>query len=328
VRRRDFIKLITGLAAAWPLALRAQQPTTKIARIGWLVTGSPTTHRFSLAAFRDGLKALGYVEGQNISIEYRWAGGNITRLPELATELVHEKVDIILAGGSVGAEAAKHATSVIPIIAAGVADLVEIGLVRSLARPGGNLTGFVANAPETAAKRFELMKEIKPQTRRAAVLWNPTSSSTKLEWETAKAFAAANDIAVELFDARDIEQLSNALAKISKSGSEFLVVLNDPFVFTYRKIIVDAVYRSRLPSIYGFREFVDDGGMISYGASITDTYRRAAGYVDKVLKGAKPTDLPAQLPTKFELVINLRTAKALGLDPPLQLLQRADELIE
>ena len=164
------------------------------------------------------------------------------------------------------------------------------------------------------------MKEIKPQSRRAAVLWNPTSSGTKLEWETAKAFAAANDIAVELFDARDIEQLSNALAKISKSGSEFLVVLNDPFVFTYRKTIVDAVYRSRLPSIYGFREFVDDGGMISYGASITDTYRRAAGYVDKVLKGAKPTDLPAQLPTKFELVINLRTAKALGLDPPLQLL--------
>jgi hypothetical protein len=158
----------------------------------------------------------------------------------------------------------------------------------------------------------------------------PDSSNThtKLVWETAKAFAAANDIAVELFDARDIEQLSNALAKISKSGSEFLVVLNDPFVFTYRKIIVDAVYRSRLPSIYGFREFVDDGGMISYGASITDTYRRAAGYVDKVLKGAKPTDLPAQLPTKFELVINLRTAKALGLDPPLQLLQRADELIE
>ena len=328
MRRREFFMFLGGAAAVWPLALRAQQPTTKIARIGWLVTGSPTTHRFSLAAFRDGLKALGYVEGQNISIEYRWAEGNITRLPELATELVHEKVDIILAGGSVGAEAAKHATSVIPIIAAGVADLVEIGLVRSLARPGGNLTGFVANAPETAAKRFELMKEIKPQSRRAAVLWNPTSSSTKLEWETAKAFAAANDIAVELFDARDIEQLSNALAKISKSGSEFLVVLNDPFVFTYRKIIVDAVYRSRLPSIYGFREFVDDGGMISYGASITDTYRRAAGYVDKVLKGAKPTDLPAQLPTKFELVINLRTAKALGLDPPLQLLQRADELIE
>jgi putative ABC transport system substrate-binding protein len=239
MRRREFITFLGG-AAAWPLAARAQQPTTKIARIGWLVTGSPTSHRFSLAAFRGGLKALGYVEGQNISIEYRWAEGNVTRLPELANELVREKVDIILAGGSVGAEAAKRATSLIPIIAAGVADLLEIGLVRDLARPGGNLTGFVANAPETAAKRFQIMSEIEPQARRAAVLWNPTSSSAKLEWEIAKEFAAANDIAVELYDARAIEQLSDALIKIPQSGSKFLVVLNDPFMFTYRKPIVDA----------------------------------------------------------------------------------------
>ena len=272
MQRRHFISLLGGAAAAWPLSARAQQPTTKIARIGWLVTGSPTSHRFSLAAFQDGLKALGYVEGQNISIEYRWAEGNTARLPGLANELVHEKVDIILAGGTVVAEAAKHATSLIPIIAAGVADLVELGLVTSLARPGGNLTGFVATAPETAAKRFQIMKEIKPQARRAAVLWNPTSSNAKLECEIAKEFAAANDIAVELHDARDIEQLSNALAKIPQSGSEFLVVLNDPFVFTYRKAIVDAANRSLLPSIYGFREFIDDGGMISYGASLTDTY--------------------------------------------------------
>ena len=328
MQRRHFISLLGGAAAAWPLSARAQQPTTKIARIGWLVTGSPTSHRFSLAAFQDGLKALGYVEGQNISIEYRWAEGNTARLPELANELVHEKVDIILAGGTVVAEAAKHATSLIPIIAAGVADFVELGLVTSLARPGGNLTGFVATAPETAAKRFQIMKEIKPQARRAAVLWNPTSSNAKLECEIAKEFAAANDIAVELHYARDIEQLSNALAKIPQSGSEFLVVLNDPFVFTYRKAIVDAANRSLLPSIYGFREFVDDGGMISYGASLTDTYRRAAGYVDKVLRGAKPADLPVQLPIKFEIVINLKTAKALGLDVPLILQQRADEVIE
>ena len=328
MQRRQFIALLGGAAAAWPFAARAQQPTTKIARIGWLVTGSPTTHRFSLAAFRDGLKALGYVEGQNISIEYRWAEGNVTRLPELANELVREKVDIILAGGSVGAEAAKHATSLIPIIAAGVADLVEIGLVTDLARPGGNLTGFVANAPETAVKRFQTMTEIEPQARRAAVLWNPTSFSAKLEWEIAREFAAANDIAVELYDARAIEQLSDALAKISRSDSEFLVVLNDPFMFTYRKPIVDAANRSRLPSIYGFREFVDDGGMISYGTSITDTYRRAAGYVDKVLRGAKPADLPVQLPIKFELLVNLRTIKALGLTVPPSLLARADEVIE
>jgi putative ABC transport system substrate-binding protein len=214
MKRREFITLLGGAAAVWPLVARAQQPTTKIARIGWLVTGSPTSHRFSLAAFRDGLKDLGYVEGQNISIEYRWAEGNTTRLPELANELVHQKVDIILAGGTVVAEAAKHATSLVPIIAAGIGDLVELGLVTSLARPGGNLTGFVAIAPETAAKRIQIIKEIKPQARRAAVLWNPTGSTAKLEWEIVKKFAAANDIAVELHDARDTEQLSNALAKI------------------------------------------------------------------------------------------------------------------
>ena len=235
--------------------------------------------------------------------------------PNWRMNWLHEKVDVILAGGTVGAEAAKHATSLIPIIAAGVGDLVELGLVTSLARPGGNLTGFVANAPETAAKRFQIMREIKPQARRAAVLWNPTGSVAKLEWEIAKEFAAANDIVVELHDARDVEQLSNALAKIPQSSPDILVVLNDPFVFTYRKPIVDAASRFRLPSIYGFREFVDDGGMISYGVSITDTYRRAAGYVDKVLRGAKPADLPVQLPTKFELVVNLKTAKALGLSP-------------
>jgi ABC-type uncharacterized transport system substrate-binding protein len=328
MKRREFITLLSSAAAAWPLAARAQQPTTKVARIGWLVTGSPTTHRFSLAAFQDGLKALGYVEGQNISIEYQWAEGNTTKLPELANELVHQKVDIILAGGAVGAEAAKQATSLIPIIAAGVGDLVELGLVTSLARPGGNLTGFVANAPETTAKRFQIMREIKPQARRAAVLRNPTASVAKLEWEIAKEFAAANDITVDLYDARDIEQLSNALAKIPQSGSEFFVVLNDPFVFTYRKPIVDAANRSQLPSIYGFREFVDDGGMISYGVSITDTYRRAAGYVDQVLRGAKPADLPVQLPIKFELVVNLKTAKAIGIKIPDKLLFTADEVIE
>src|SRR5262245_38788405 len=181
IRRRKFLaSLLGGVAVAWPLAARAQQRTTKVPRIGWLVTGSPTSYRFSLAAFRDGLKALGHVEGQNISIEYRWAEGNVAELPELAKDLVHQKVDIILAGGSVGAEAAKRATSVIPIIAAGVGDLVELGLVTSLARPDGNLTGFVAAAPETAAKRFQLIKENKPAARRAAVLWNSASSNAKL----------------------------------------------------------------------------------------------------------------------------------------------------
>jgi putative ABC transport system substrate-binding protein len=272
--------------------------------------------------------ALGYVEGQNINIEYRWAEGNVDRLPQLANELVEQRVDVILVGGSVGAEAAKHATSLIPIVAAGVGDFVELGLVTSLARPGGNLTGFVAGAPETAAKRLQIMKEIKPRARRAVVLWNPTNSNARLEWETAKEFAAANDIVVTLHDARAVEELKNVLARIPQSDADILIVLNDPFMFTHRKTIVEATGRFRLPSIYGFREFVDDGGMVSYGVSITDTYRRAAGYVDKIVKGAQPADLPVQLPTKFELVVNLSTAKAIGFIFPDSFLLRADEVIE
>jgi putative tryptophan/tyrosine transport system substrate-binding protein len=327
MKRRAFIGLLGG-AVAWPLAAHAQQPATKAPRIGWLVTGSPTSYRASLAAFRDGLKALGHVEGQNISIEYRWAEGNLARLPELADELVRQKVDIILAGGSVGAEAAKRATSRIPIIAAGVGDLVELGLVTSLARPDGNLTGFVAVAPETVAKRFQIIKQIRPEATRAAVLWNSTSSNAKLEWNVAREFAAANGILVALHDALDLGGLKNILADISQSAPDVVVVLNDPFMFTYRKVVADTARQLRLPAVYGYREYVDDGGLISYGTSITDTYRRAAGYVDKILSGAQPADLPVQLPTKFELVVNLNAAKAIGLNLPDSFLLLADEVIE
>jgi putative ABC transport system substrate-binding protein len=328
IRRREFASMLCGVAVVWPLNAPAQQAKTKVPWIGWLVTGSTRSYQFSLAAFREGLRALGYVEGQNIKIEYRWAEDNVARLPELANELVRQKVDIILAGGSAGATAATHATSLIPIVAAGVGDLVELGLVTSLARPGGNLTGFVAGAPETAAKRFQIMKEIRPQARRAAVLWNPTSSNAKLEWEIGKEFAAANDVTVELLDARDNEQLGSALTRIPQSNPDILVVLNDPFMFANRKAIVAAAGGFRLPSVYGFREFVDDGGMMSYGTSITDTYRRAAGYVDRILRGEKAADLPVQLPTKFELVVNLKTAKAIGFTLPESFLLRADEVIQ
>jgi putative tryptophan/tyrosine transport system substrate-binding protein len=327
MKRRNFLRVLTA-TAAWPLVALAQKATTKMARIGWLVTGTPTSYRFSLASFLDGMKAQGYVEGRNISIEYRWAEGNVVRLPKLADELIEQKVDIILAGGSLGAEAAKKASSVIPIVAAGVGDLVELGLVTSLGRPGGNLTGFVSSAPETTAKRFQIMKEILPLAKRAVVLWNPSSSSAGLEWEIAKEFSEQNGIFILPQPARDIEEIGTALATIAQSDPGFLVVLNDPLTFTYRKIIVDAASRFRLPSIYGYREFVDDGGLISYGASISDTYRRAATYVDRILKGEKPADLPVQLPTKFELVVNLKTAKARGLELPATLLARADEVIE
>jgi putative tryptophan/tyrosine transport system substrate-binding protein len=180
MRRREFVSLFGSTLVAWPLSARAQQPTTRMPRVGWIVTGSPTSHRFSLAAFQDGLKALGYVEGKNISFEYRWAEGNLARLPDLANDLVQQKVDVILAGGTPVAEVVKHATSTIPIVAAGTGDLAELGLVASLAQPGGNLTGFVANAPETAAKRLELMKELIPNARRAVVLGNLGSSIANL----------------------------------------------------------------------------------------------------------------------------------------------------
>jgi putative ABC transport system substrate-binding protein len=329
IGRRELIATL-GCAAAWPLAAGAQQVTTKksLPTVGWLVVGSPTSHRHSLAAFRDGLSAAGYIEGQNVWIEYRWAEGNVGRLPELARDLVHHPVDVIVTGGSVGAEAAKAATSIIPIVAAGTGDLVELGLVASLAKPNGNLTGFTAAAPETAAKRFQIIKEIIPTAKNAAVLWNPVSSNAQLEWHVAKAFAAANDLVATLYDARDFAELSGALERISEAAPDVLVNLNDPFLFTARNMVVDKMRQMRLPAVYGFREYAEDGGLISYGTSISETYRRAAQYVDKILKGVRPADLPVQLPTTFELVIDLKTARTFGLDIPPTLLARADEVIE
>jgi putative ABC transport system substrate-binding protein len=234
----------------------------------------------------------------------------------LARDLVREQVDVILAGGSVGAEAAKGATASIPIVAG------------SLAHPGGNLTGFIAAAPETAAKRFQMIKELMPRAKLAAVLWNPTSSNAQLEWKVAKSFAEANDFIVTLYNARDFAELSTALDQVKQSAPDVLVNLNDPFLFTARRLVVESVRAMRVPGVYGYREYAEDGGLMSYGTSIGDTYRRAAQYVDRILKGAAPSDLPVQLPTKFELVINLKTAKALGLKVPPTLLATADEVIE
>jgi putative ABC transport system substrate-binding protein len=330
MKRREFIMMLGGAALSWPGAVWAQQVITKknFFTVGWLVTGSPTPYRHSLAAFRNGLTEAGYLEGQNVRIEYRWAEGNVGRLPELARDLVRQQVDVILAGGTVGAEAAKRATSTIPIVAAGVGDLVKLGLVSSLARPNGNLTGFIAAAPETAAKRFQMVKELRPEAKHAAVLWNPNSSNAQLEWKVAKEFADTNDLTVILHDARDVPELTDTLARIKQSPPDVLLNLNDPFLFTARKLVVDSVREMRVPGVYGYREYAEDGGLISYGTNIADTYRRAARYVDKIFKGVQPADLPVQLPTKYELVINLRTANALSLRVPPTLLARADEVIE
>jgi putative ABC transport system substrate-binding protein len=322
MNRRALITLL-GSALAWPMMARAQQGG-RVRRIGWLVTGSPAAYQYSLAAFRDGLRAFNYVEGQNIEIIYRWAEGNVARLPDLANELVQRNVDVILAGGMAGARAAKSATLTIPIVAAGVGDLVEAGLVMSLAKPGGNLTGFVANAPEGGAKRVQIIKEMVTRTDNAAVLF----FNSTLELQTVKQSASDLGLVLRLYEAPTLSDLQNALIAIPKDAPDMLVVLNDPLAFTHRKQIVDAANEAHLPAIYGFREFVDEGGLISSGANISDTYRRAAGYVDMVLKGANPADLPVQLPIKFELIINLKAAKALGLTVPDKLLALADEVIE
>jgi len=325
VNRREFITLLGSAAATWPLAASAQQPTKKMPRIGWLVTGSPASYRFSLAAFREGLRALNYVEGENITIEYRWAHGDVGRLSELAKELVQQKVDIILAGGSIGAKVAKDATLVIPIVAAGAGEgLVDWGLVKSLASPGGNVTGFMATFAKTASKRVQIMKEIMPNAKQAAILVN----ESPWELREIKESASALQLAFTFYEPRTLADLDAALVAIAKLNPDMLIVLNDPFMFSHRKRVADAAGVARLPAIYGFREFIDDGGLISYGPSISDTYRRAAGYIANILRGANPADLPVQLPTKFELIINLKAAKALHLIIPDTLLSRADEVIE
>ena len=326
MNRRETVTSLLALAAV-PLVAEAQQ-AVKVYRVGWLVTGSPTTYGISLNAFRDGLQKLGYVEGRNIKIEYRWAEGNLERLPGLATELVRLKVDVILAGGTSGATAAKNATREIPVVMAGVGEPVEAGLVASLARPEGNLTGFSAVAPQSTSKRLQLLREAVPGIKRVAVVWNSTNSNAQREWSVAQETAKVLGLALVCHEARTLKELGDTLATVPRAHPDSMIVLNDPFVFTYRKSIAEAALRYRLPSVYGFREFVDSGGLMSYGANISQTYRRAASYVDKILKGAKPADLPIEQPVTFELVINLKTAKQLGLTIPQSVLLRVDEIIE
>ena len=316
--------ILTASTAAF-----AQSPTKKVHRIGWLVTGDPMSYRFSLAAFRDGLRSLNYIEGQNITVEYRWAEGQVERLPELAKELAQLKVDVIVAGGTNGARAAKAATSVIPIVAAGAGDLLSAGLVASLARPGGNLTGFPVVSPETAVKQLEVMKQLLPRSQKAVVLWfGPGNSFVDLQRKFAEEAAATLRLALTWHAADNLPELEAALERIPNSRADFLVVLSTPFFFTYRERITAFAAQARLPAVYTLSEFVDDGGLVSYGANIPDTYRRAAGYVDKILKGARPADLPVELPATFDLVINMKTARALGIALPQSVLLRASRVIE
>ena len=324
--RREFIAGLTGAVAAWPLAARAQQ-TRKISRIGYLGTSSPSLEAHVLDAFRQKLRELGHVEGENTAIEYRWAEGQDDRLPELAAELVRLKPDVIVTRGTPGTLAAKQATSTIPIIFASVGDPVNAGFVANYARPEGNATGFTFTGPELEGKRLQILKEVVPGLSRVAALWNPVSMGVEFYRETQIA-ATALSITLQPVEARRMDDLEQAFATIGRARADALIVLADPFLLSKRKQIVAFVANRRLPAMYPYREYVDAGGLSSYAPSSIDRLLRTAVYVDKILRGAKPIDLPVEAPTKFELVVNLQTARALNIEVPPMLLTRADEVIE
>jgi ABC-type uncharacterized transport system substrate-binding protein len=326
VNRRSFINLLGGAAAAWPLAVHAQQ-AQKLYRIGLLGPGSSWLKRPSGVAFTEGLRQLGWIEGQNFIFEHRHAEWR-DRMPQLAEELVKLDVDVIVAGGTLAPLAAKRVTATIPIVMTGAGDPLGSGLVASLARPGGNVTGLSLMVPDLGGKRLEILKEFAPSISRVAVIWNAASPYSALVFGETKEVAQRLGLEVQSIEVRVPADFDYALEAATEQRANALVAVEDPLTIAYRKTIVDFAAKNRLPAIYGLREFADDGGLIVYGANLADLHWRAAGYVDKIFKGAKPADLPVQQPTKFELVINLKTAKALGLDVPPTLLARADEVIE
>jgi putative ABC transport system substrate-binding protein len=326
-KRRLVLALMAGALAA-PFASFAQQPA-KIARIGFLHAASPQGGAPRLQAFRDGLRELGYVEGKNLQLEVRWAEGKLERLPTLAAELVQAKVDVIVAGTSPAVVAAREATRTVPIVMPVSSDPVGEGLVASLARPGGNITGLSLMAPELGQKRLELLQETFPKVSRAvAVLWNPAYVGMRARFEQAQVAAPAVGLTVRSVEVRDTRELDAAFEAIIREHPDALLLLVDPFTITQRARIVEFAAEQRLPAIYESSDFVDVGGLISYGPNFSDMFRRAATYVDKILRGAKPADLPIEQPTQFELVINMRAAKALGIKFPDSILLRADKVIE
>jgi putative ABC transport system substrate-binding protein len=320
------LALVVALAIA-PLAADAQ-PAAKVYRIGLLGGTPPTAEPRLWEGFFQGLRELGYVEGQNILIEGRWYGEQTERLPALAAELVRLKVDVIVAGAPPAPEAAQRATSTIPIVFASHGDPVGSGLVASLARPGGNVTGLSILSPELVGKQLQLLKEAVPRISRVAVLWNPTIPIQELVLREAEVAARSLKVQLQVLEARAPGDFASAFSAMTKDRAGGLISLGGSIFFAQRTRIAELAAQSRLPAMYGQREYAEAGGLMAYGASIRENWRRAATYVDRLLKGAKPADLPVEQPTKFELVINLKTAKALGLTIPQSLLLRADEVIQ
>jgi putative ABC transport system substrate-binding protein len=323
--------LLTSLvgALAAPLAAEAQQPAT-LPRIGFLLPASLSDPRIPpfTQAFRQGLRELGYVEGQSIAIEFRWAEGQYDRLPGLAAELIRLKVNLIVAAGLPAVQATKQATETIPIILMNVYDPAAGGIVASLARPGGDITGLSLMSPELVGKQLELFKEVVPKVSRVAYLGNPATQSHALLVRQAQDAARALGVRLQPLEARDPSEIDRAFAAITTERAGAVIVLVDTVLLDHRARIADHAIRRRLPTVFGVNQFAEAGGLLAYGPNLSDQYRRAATYVDKILKGAKPGDLPVEQPTKFELVINMKTAKALGLTIPPLLLARADQIIE
>jgi len=323
-------KLITTILGAFIVVsvfpAQAQQPT-KVPRIGFLFVTPPSANAARIKAFRQGLRELGYVEGKNIVIEWRHAEGKADQLPGLAAELVRLKVDIVVSAGSTVTRPAKEATVTIPIVMAQDTDPVGSGFVASLARPGGNITGLATLAPEIGGKRLELLKEIVPKLSRVAVLGTSTRRGNAQALREIELAAGAFGVEFQYLDVLDPMDIETAFREASKGRTQAVLMLAGPIFTSHRKQLVDLAVKSRLPAIYDRAEFVEDGGLMSYGVSQNDLYRRAATYVDKILKGAKPADLPVEQPTKFELVINLKTAKQIGVTIPPNVLARADKVI-
>jgi putative ABC transport system substrate-binding protein len=325
LKRREFITLVGG-TAAWPLVARAQQSRK---RVGFLGTSSLRLERHLVDAFVQTMRELGNVEGENIAIEYRWAEGNDNRLPKLAADLVRLQPEVIVTTGTPGTIAAKQATRTIPIVFASSGNPISAGLVASLARPGGNVTGFTLSGAELEGKRLQLLKEAVPGLSRLALLWNSANPPVFEFYQLTKAAAAALGLTLQpAVEVRQIDDFKNAFSTIASAKSDAMTVLSDRFLLAHRKEIVSFAAANQLPAVYPYRAYVDDGGFMSYAPNDIDQFRRTAIYVDKILKGAKPADLPVQEPIKFELVINLRTAKTLGLTVSDKLLVGADEVIE
>ena len=323
IGRRQFISALGGATVAWPLVVRAQ-PAKKTPRIGVLWPNPPATFEF----LRQALSGFGYVDGQNISFEFRWAEGKLDQLPDLALELVRLRVDVILTLAPQATLAAKSATQTIPIVFVAMGDPVASGVVASLARPGGNLTGTTRMLPEMSVKHVELLKEVDPSLSKLAVLWNPTNSSHEPALLAVNATARALSLQVRPFEVRAPTELDSTFAAIAAERADGVLFIADPIFFIHLRRMVDLVASNRLPAIANFVEFPKLGGLMGYAPSLPNEFQHAASQIDKILKGAKPADLPVEQPTKFELVINLKTAKALGLTVPQTLLATADEVIE